>query len=155
MHEGPLVIRKWYAGLYGLNGVWISSDLVMKTLWSCVKWSLWRQMCICESVNSTSRNVMNCVWSVKWVWWSEYMSLDLVMKTLWNLRFVKISLNTSLSTKYVWECEYILRSCYEDASTADCPAIWGRCSTCHPLNISRVEIAAERACHQKDKNTKI
>ena len=21
MHEGPLVIRKWYAGLYGLNGV--------------------------------------------------------------------------------------------------------------------------------------
>ena len=78
-----------------------------------------------------------------------------VMKTLWNLRFVKISLNTSLSTKYVWECEYILRSCNEDASTADCPAIWGRCSTCHPLNISRVEIAAERACHQKDKNTKI
>ena len=155
MHGGPLVICKWYAGLYGLNGVWISSDLVMKTLWRCVKWSLWRQVCIRESVNSTSRNYnercLKCeVGVMEWIYVFRSCNEDFVKSEVCEDKFEYLP-----STKYVWECEYILRSCNEDASTADCPAIWGRCSTCHPLNISRVKIAAKRACHQKDKNTKI
>ena len=98
MHGGPLVICKWYAGLYGLNGVWISSDLVMKTLWRCVKWSLWRQVCIRESVNSTSRNYnercLKCeVGVMEWIYVFRSCNEDFVKSEVCEDKFEYLPLN--------------------------------------------------------------